>query len=102
MPQLVEIPFLLPHEVLHALYEAGDVQFARSMTGNLGASDLRRFWQHCHQMTEWREHPVLNDPKVNWESSTPALCHLFYSVVAPSYGSKFGYWRWDMSTSFED
>ena len=70
-PQTVEIPFLLPHELLHEIQRAGSLQFARSMTGHLTDADVKSFWHHCHQQTEWQNHVVLNDPNVDWARPSP-------------------------------
>ena len=63
------VPFLAPHEILHALFEAGPHVFTRSMVGAPG--DIARFWQQCSDQTWFEKHPVLLDGQ-----TIPLLFHV--------------------------
>ena len=52
-PTPTTTPILLPHEVMSALWDAGEDQFQRSLLGGLGTEARREFWNHCGQQREW-------------------------------------------------
>jgi hypothetical protein len=64
----IDIPVLLPHEILDALARAGPDQFAKSMLGNRTAEGVGEFWEHCLTLPEWRNHPTFADPSVSKKS----------------------------------
>ena len=62
----VDVPCLLPHEVLHALWLAGPQQFQISTMGPGGPKDLSNYWNWALEKTTWaRRHPALaeQDPR---------------------------------------
>lgn len=81
-PVGVDVPFLLPHEVIHALSNAGQLQFARSMTGHRSRASIVKFWQHCVGLEEWAHHPSLQNPET-YDCMLPLALHVdgaeFYS-----------------------
>lgn len=62
--EMVDIPVLLPHELLDALARAGPEQFGISMLGKYTEQAVGEFWDHCLKMPEWKDRPVLSDPSV--------------------------------------
>ena len=100
----MEIPFLLPHEILHALHGAGpmqaggqealfpfgslrvclcvsaSLQFGRSMTGFLEADEIKHFWQHAKMQREFANHPLLHDGD-NTERLQAWYASLFFFIV---------------------
>lgn len=56
--QEIQVPVLLPHEVLHAIACAGAVQVSKSLTGTFDRPAIREFWTHVRQLEEWKNHPL--------------------------------------------
>ncbi|CAJ1394202.1 unnamed protein product [Effrenium voratum] len=54
----LEIPTLLPHEILHAVVKAGPDQ---TFLGGRSRSAIAEFWAHCSTLTEWKSHPALEE-----------------------------------------
>jgi hypothetical protein len=101
-PESVEVPILLPHELVHCLHAAGptqvplasqcvrtrlqgfcvaeSLQFGRSMTGFKSNKEFVDFWRQASEQTEWRNHPVLDDPNVEKERALLPLCCSFQHV----------------------
>ena len=58
------------------------------MTGGRTGAEMKKFWLHAMQHTEWKDHPVLNDPKNDLESSlvkhNPNFFDVFQVCMIPS------------------
>ncbi|CAL1141145.1 unnamed protein product [Cladocopium goreaui] len=91
--QPVDVPFLLPHEILHAVYEAGPLQFARSMTGHRSSESISHFWKHCCSLDEWRNHPCLTNPDL-YHCTIPLCLH----TDGAEFYSNSEYICWSMSS----
>ena len=48
---------LLPHEVLHAVANAGKYAFQSLMLGNLDPESRHAFWDHSSKQAPWKDHP---------------------------------------------
>ena len=66
----IDIPVLIPYEVMHALYLQGERQFTLSMLGEGGAEGIKAFWKDAVR-EEWVKH----HPKV------PAQCSAMADMI---------------------
>ena len=51
------------------------------MTGHRSGESIAGFWRHCKLQTEWKDHPVLQDPTVPLDSP------LFKMKMATFFGT---------------
>lgn len=93
----MEVPFLLPHEILHSLAAAGDLQFAISMTGHRSKASIAAFWKHCRSLEEWKNHPCLEQVESHG-SMLPLILH----VDGAEFYSNSEYLVWSMSSVLSD
>ena len=91
----VDIPIMLPHEVLGALCRAGP----ETRDNSLGdAARVREFWQHMQPVSYLQGHPVAQNPElhdtiplgcfsdgVQFSKQDSALTMLWSSILAPSH-----------------
>lgn len=57
--QKINIPVLIPYEVMHALYQQGAQQFTLSMLGEGGPEGIKTFWEDA-KGEEWAQcHPLV-------------------------------------------
>ena len=56
--QEVELPMLLPHEVLHHVFKAGSVQWQRSFLGDSTVQSRQAFWEHIRSVDMFEDLPI--------------------------------------------
>ena len=55
----IDVPCLLPHEVLHALWLGGWQQFQISTMGPGGPDELTKYWEWAQKRKLFNRHPAL-------------------------------------------
>ncbi|CAK9059150.1 Uncharacterized protein SCF082_LOCUS31390 [Durusdinium trenchii] len=94
----VQVPILLPHEIIDALWQAGPFQFQRSMTGAKDHKSIEAFWEHCATLEEWRDHPCLKRPSITRSRLLPIVLH----VDGAEFYSNSEYMVWSMGSVFAE
>ena len=97
-PKRTPVKVLLPHEVLDCLASCCPPHaFSSIILGNLDGPARRRFFEHIKTCDAWRDHPVLCQQGVDYESLIPITLHCdgaqFYrddENFVWSFGSAFG------------
>ena len=97
-PKRTPVKVLLPHEVLDCLASCCPPHaFSSILLGNLDGPARRRFFEHIKTCDAWRDHPVLCQQGVDYESLIPITLHCdgaqFYrddENFVWSFGSAFG------------
>jgi hypothetical protein len=92
-PERMQIPFLPPHETLHQITQNG---LADICLGKTERSEVRRFWQHCKSLQEYRDHGGLQNGSL--AEITPLIFHVDGAEVYKN--AEFYIYSW--STPFAD
>ena len=70
----IEVPVLLPHAWLAAVWHAGPAQWARSLVGDDGEAASSEFWEWYVMQPFGAEHPAFADPH-NLARHIPMVVH---------------------------
>jgi hypothetical protein len=100
LPKAVLIPVLLPHEMMHCIWQAGPLQRMVSLFGEEGADGLAEFWTHSLPLPWAQAHPGLAamraDPANMMEKTFPVRVHCDGAEVFRN--NEFFIWDWGSAT----
>jgi hypothetical protein len=87
----IQLPVLCPWELFHWISTHGEVQFGKSLLGELGPAVLREFWNAAMKEDRYKSHPALQTAGAA-DKMIPLSFHVDGAEVYAA--TEFYFWSW--------